>query len=1216
VPSQVNEFAADATTVLRYSQTDYMNDPYYNVRRIIGLPTEQRLYDGSNVLQSKVGYLYDSTIYWAHASIPSQHDNTIYNDGFYTRGNLTNVLRYDVTGSAYTETQTDYYVTGNPSATRDALNHETKILYTDSFATYADDAANTATPVTPTTATYAYPTDIEDAEHYHSKLKYWYATGANTRAENPLGAVSLNIYEMQYFGRPIKSKNTVNGAYTRYEYSTDHNWFRTWTTVNSLTEETANLNILDGASRARVNVTDHPGSVGGLTLSYKVFDLMGRVVEWSNPTEINNQPTCGQLINGVQQDACWIAYGDDVAGFNYSRQEYDWKGRPTITYNQDYNVNTNPNSKRTVSYEGCGCAGTQTVTSTDEMLRVQKAYADILGRFFKTEIWNGSAVYSTQLNAFNVRDQVTSTTESAGTSGSSRTGSFTYDGHGRLMSELRPIEGVGSLGTRYTYFADDTQQTVTDPRNVIATYSYNSRALLTGVSFNTGNATNIPSVSPITFTYDSTGNRLTMNDATGSHEYHYNSLSQMDWEKQYFNGITRDFTTEYQYNLVGEPTQIKDPFGDYIYNSYDKAGRVQTVTGSSYASVTQYSSNTLPIKYRAWGALKEMTYGNNLKTQVNYNSKLLVKNFDVTGQAAGYGPSTVMQSEHTYYNDGSIFYSKDTTAATRLFDRAYEFDFAKRLKKAYTGYEARVLANQSNNFPNSNYSSYKQDYQYNEWGDTTQRDSVFWSNSNTFNATFDTTTGRKQDINWSYDIAGNPIQDKDLSHQFDARGFDRVSERTSAPVTEKHKYTQWQDGNGQVVKREESWGNNGTYTNSLSTYYLYSTVLGGKLLSNVTSQGQKSIGYVYAGNQLIAKQDGGYATTPPLPPTVKWQHSDPVAGKEGYSLPNGYYQKVAEYDPLGVNIGFSDPYNAPPPAPIDDYIGLSLEQPGKCTLDGIAYDCVMISHLIAVGAAVYSPENNVRYNDRTGGLEIFHAYADGAEGYLPVGASYQGNGYWSWSNPSKAKGGYGKDGESDGKFGSSQSFKQQLKETLAGITSTPCRALFGILQPSEIASANKFIDEMTIGNYDDNTGKVPGTSETFAAAYTRLHGTDNTAAQAYSKTDPSVKITTLPYKTVILGAAWNNLKKAQEETQFMGKSLEEVHAIVRVHEYTHDRYEKNHKQTLSEWNIRDSKLNSGSIFAAVGQKHGSDLLRNAVNGEASASKFMDYIISYCIGLDK
>ena len=1022
---------------------------------------------------------------------------------------------------------------------------------------------------------------------------------------------------MQYFGRPIKSKNTVNGAYTRYEYSTDHNWFRTWTTVNSLAEETVNLQILDGASRARVSVADHPSSVGGLTLSYKVFDLMGRVVEWSNPTEINNQPTCGQMINGVQQPACWIAYGDDVAGFNYSRQEYDWKGRPTITYNQDYNVNTNPNSKRTVSYEGCGCAGTQTATATDEMGRVQKAYADILGRTFKTEIWNGSAVYSTQLNAFNVRDQVTSTTESAGTSGSSRTNSLTYDGYGRLVSEIRPIEGVGSLGTRYTYFADDTIQTVTDPRNVISTYSYNSRTLLTGVSFNTGNATNIPSVSPIAITYDGAGNRLTMSDVTGSHEYHYNSLSQMDWEKQYFNGITRDFTTEYQYNLAGEPTQIKDPFGDYIFNSYDKAGRLLTVNGSSYAGVTQYSSNTVPIKYRAWGALKEMTYGNNLKTQLNYNSKLLVKNFDVTGQAAGYGPSTVMQSEHTYYNDGSIFYSKDTTTATRLFDRAYEFDFAKRLKKAYTGYDARVLANQPNNFPGSNYASYIQDYQYNEWDDTTQRDTIFWSQLDTFNATYSSTSGRKQDPNWVYDIAGNVTQDKNLSHQYDARGFNRVSENTSPPLTAKHKFTQLQDGNGQVVKREEQWGNNGSYTNSLSTYYLYSTVLGGKLLTSITSQAQKNTGYVYAGNQLIAKQDGGYATTPPLSPIVKWQHIDPLAGKEGYSLPNGFYQKVAEYDPLGVNVGFTDPYNTPPPPLVDDSIGLSFESPGKCTLDGIPYDCVLISHLVATsGAAVYSPDNNVRYNDRTGGLEIFHAYADGAVGYLPVGANYQGNGYWSWSNPSKAKGGYGKDGESDGKFEPSHSFKQQLKDTLAGITSTPCRALFGILQQSEIASANKFIDELTIGNYNDNVGKVPGTNETFAAAYTRLHGTENTAAQAYSKTDPSVKITTLPYKTVILGAAWNNLELAQGELQFWGKSLEQVQAIIRVHEYTHGRYEKNHEQILSEWQIRDSKMNSGSIFAAMEKKHGVELTRNATTSPRASSRWMDYVISYCLGFDK
>ena len=513
LPSQVNEYAADATTVLRYSQTDYMNDPTYNARRIIGLPTAQRLYDGSNnALQARTEYWYDSTVYLAHSVIPVQHDSPAYNENFYYRGNLTNVFRYDVINGASTETQTDYYVTGNPAATRDALSHQTNITYTDDFASYADNATNTATPFTPAAATFAYPTDIEDADHFHSKLKYWYATGANTRAENPLGAVSLNIYEMQYFGRPIKAKNAINNAYTRYEYSPDHNWFRTWTTVNSLAEETSNLNILDGASRARLVITDHPGSAGLLTLSYKVFDLMGRVVEWSNPTEIGS--------------GTWAPFGDDADGYNITTQTYDWKGRPLITYNQDYNASTNPNSKRVISYDGCGCAGTQATTVTDEMGRMQKAYSDILGRTFKTETYNGGSVYSSAQNTFNARDQVINTTEYAGVIGSptSQSTVMTYDGYGRLQTRKRPQE---TSSTTYGYNANNQVVSSIDARGATGTLVYNLRGLMTQASYTV--PAGVAATPTVTFQYDAAGNRTVMDDGPGLVTYQYNSLSQLNW---------------------------------------------------------------------------------------------------------------------------------------------------------------------------------------------------------------------------------------------------------------------------------------------------------------------------------------------------------------------------------------------------------------------------------------------------------------------------------------------------------------------------------------------------------------------------------------------------------------------------------------------------------------------------------------------------------------
>jgi hypothetical protein len=99
----------------------------------------------------------------------------------------------------------------------------------------------------------------------------------------------------------------------------DHNYAETWTTVNSLNEETFVVHLLDGVSRQRIAISEHPGSAGGLKLQYLVFDKMGRVSETSNPTEI---------------DGNWAPAGDD-SGYAYSLQAYDWKGRPTLTTNQD-----------------------------------------------------------------------------------------------------------------------------------------------------------------------------------------------------------------------------------------------------------------------------------------------------------------------------------------------------------------------------------------------------------------------------------------------------------------------------------------------------------------------------------------------------------------------------------------------------------------------------------------------------------------------------------------------------------------------------------------------------------------------------------------------------------------------------------------------------------------------------------------------------------------
>src|SRR5205085_12563030 len=92
-------------------------------------------------------------------------------------------------------------------------------------------------------------------------------------------------------------------------------------------------------------------------------------------------------------------------GWQYNNPtEYDWKGRPIHTYNMD-------GSYKTFEYAGCGCAGGEVVTLTDEVGRQQKIYSDVLGRQTKTEILqtvnNVTSVYSSVVNTYSVRDQLT-----------------------------------------------------------------------------------------------------------------------------------------------------------------------------------------------------------------------------------------------------------------------------------------------------------------------------------------------------------------------------------------------------------------------------------------------------------------------------------------------------------------------------------------------------------------------------------------------------------------------------------------------------------------------------------------------------------------------------------------------------------------------------------------------------------------------------------------
>ena len=95
-----------------------------------------------------------------------------------------------------------------------------------------------------------------------------------------------------------------------------------WDSVNNvsadpLLADAYAAQYFERTGRVFFSVGNHPGSQGTYRAQWTQFDLMGRAMKQSTPTEVNssNAPA-----------------GDDLAGWIFTQQTYDWKGRPSLNY--------------------------------------------------------------------------------------------------------------------------------------------------------------------------------------------------------------------------------------------------------------------------------------------------------------------------------------------------------------------------------------------------------------------------------------------------------------------------------------------------------------------------------------------------------------------------------------------------------------------------------------------------------------------------------------------------------------------------------------------------------------------------------------------------------------------------------------------------------------------------------------------------------------------
>jgi YD repeat-containing protein len=742
-------------------------------------------------------------------------------------------------------------------------------------------------------------------------VQYNFDFGAKTRVQSPppqnqpTGIIQTFTYDD---AQRVKRSTVVNtGAYSHYEYGP--NYTQAFASVNTVSadphlSDSFSNQVFDGLGRVIGVSANHPNSTGGYKAQVMQYDIMGRMIKQSNPTEITSN---------------WVPSGDDAAGWVYTQQTYDWKGHPLETRH------LTDGSIKYASYGGCGCAGGEVVTLTDEVGRQQVLYHDVLGRLVKTEILqtvnNNTSVYGTTANTYNARDQLKLVRQFQGDDQSSvfQNTTMDYDGYGRLKTKHLPEQGIDPTNssstdhTTWEYNADDTILKLTDARGASATYVYNNnRGLVNGINYYSPSG--VVTTPNVTFGYDAAGNRTSMTDATGNTNYHYDSLSRMDWEDRTFTGLAT-YRVSYGYNLAGELTNVTDPFGQAVSYNYDSTGRLNGMNGTGFPNVSQLASS---IQYRAWGGIKNMTYGNGKTLSVGYNARLA---------PASYQIPAVLNKTYQYFDDGAMKYAGDLL--DNRYDRAMQYDQVGRLAAAQTGTEARGGATSDGPF--------RQTYQYDAFGNTTARFSRQWNTNFTDSGTYQD----ERHNGWRYDADGKVLANDDVQFTYDAAGEATQTVNVLGGSINGNGF----DGDGRRIKSAFQLNSSSAAT---AKYYLRATALGGKVIADILSSGEKAQGYVYAGNELMAVQK--LPVVGDVSDYVVWRHQEPSGSVRGTDVSGGQNWAAelnsAELDATGVDMKREDPGPGPLNTLEDENnpdfhaMGNPSRLSGGCTFNGMPItDC-------------------------------------------------------------------------------------------------------------------------------------------------------------------------------------------------------------------------------------------------------------------------------------
>jgi hypothetical protein len=235
---------------------------------------------------------------------------------------------------------------------------------------------------------------------------------------------------------------------------------------------------------------------------------------------------------------------------------------------------------------------------------------------------------------------------------------------------------------------------------------------------------------------------------------------------------------------------------------------------------------------------------------------------------------------------------------------------AGRLKEAYSGVDARAFVGDAT--LGSADVPYRHTYTYDVWDNQRDRTGHYWGGDDAAPVDFDPAAGRTP--GWVYDADGrlvsrneeppNEFEYEPVRFKYDTAGRRAVTTQTTSrqlstpthPVlTTAVTATDFYDGDGLGVKRAKVTQLNANAPATSAIYYLRSSVLGGRLITEYNALGARMSSFAYAGGEVLAVQQGVNTASPSL----RWRHQNPVTGDARETDATGRVRAETHLDPTG-----------------------------------------------------------------------------------------------------------------------------------------------------------------------------------------------------------------------------------------------------------------------------------------------------------------------------